>query len=213
MKNVIFIFLLGVVVASCDTREDYFNTVNNTPEIQISQNGTILDGSITDTLKIGQIKTYNYSIVDEEAPLELYFDQINDSIVIKSKTVKIKALEEGQNTLTLKAADSFGAVGKREINLVIIKNLLPTCEYVINKVGNASPYEVEIDASKSIDTDAKLGGKVLLYEYDLHNYIIQTELSKIRYIFGTPGQKRISVRVQDNNGDWSAINTQYYLLQ
>jgi hypothetical protein len=55
-------------------------------------------------------------------------------------------------------------------------------------------------------------GKIIEYEYTLQNYTFTTTLSKIRYVFGSSGQKLIRVRVKDNSGDWSESVSEYVVL-
>jgi len=94
----------------------------------------------------------------------------------------------------------------------VFRNLTPVALFTVNKIGISSPYEYEVDASASYDRDARFNGKVVEYEYLLANYKFSSTLSKIRYVFGSPGQKLIRVRVQDNNGDWSNPVSEYVVL-
>jgi hypothetical protein len=66
-------------------------------------------------------------------------------------------------------------------------------------ISVSSPFEYEVDATTSYDKDSKFNDKIVEYEYTLNNYTFSTTLSKIRYIFGSAGQKLIKVRVKDNS--------------
>jgi len=67
-------------------------------------------------------------------------------------------------------------------------------------------------ASASYDKDARFSGKITEYEYTLANYKFSSPLSKVRYVFGSAGQKQIRVRVKDYSGDWSTQVSQYFVL-
>ena len=70
-----------------------------------------------------------------------------------------------------------------------------------------------MDASASYDKDARFNGKIVEYKYTLANYKFSSPLSKIRYVFGSGGQKQIRVRVKDNTGDWSGQVSEYVVLK
>jgi len=110
------------------------------------------------------------------------------------------------------AKDSFKEEAKYSISFTIFRNIAPVALFTVKKVGVSSPYEYEVDASGSYDKDARFNGKLIEYEYTLANYKFSSTLSKIRYVFGSAGQKQIRVRVKDNSGDWSAQVSEYVVL-
>ncbi len=90
------------------------------------------------------------------------------------------------------------------------QKFLPNCDQ------NFGFFEIQcdwlikyVDASASYDKDARFNGKISEYEYTLANYRFSSPLSKIRYVFGSSGQKQIRVRVKDNSGDWSNQVSEY----
>ena len=133
-------------------------------------------------------------------------------VEIGSEIVTFIGVGDGQNHVTLLAEDSFGASAEFSISFTVFRNIAPVASFTIKKIGVSSPYEYEVDASASYDRDARFNGKIVEYEYTLANYKFSSTLSKIRYIFGSSGQKQIRLRVKDNNGDWSNLAYEYVVL-
>lgn len=202
-----------LLISSCDTREDYFLDLNKAPEIVLTKNGVVMEESIIDTLKIGRNKTINYEILDEEF-LSLNYELSGNGIDVNidNNTVSIQTTTKGKSEITLFTQDSFLAHKRRKVIIETIDNWFPVAKMKMANVAVVSPNEVEIDASTSYDADARFGGKITMYEYDLNNNVFQSPLSKIRYIFGSSGQKKIGVRVKDNEGAWSEWNVQYIII-
>ena len=123
---------------------------------------------------------------------------------IVNEVISFTGFAEGQNQVTLTAKDSFGGEAKFSITFTVFRNIAPVALFTVKKIGVSSPYEYEVDASGSYDKDARFNGKITEYEYTLANYKFTSPLSKVRYVFGSAGQKQIRVRVKDNSGDWSA---------
>jgi hypothetical protein len=164
---------------------------------------------LKDSLKIGVEYKVKYTLNDEQA-LSLKYDQINnDTIVISDDFVKISPATEGENIIKLFAKDVYGETGQAELDFTVFRNLLPVCKADIRTINEVA-HEIEISAAHSYDRDAKWGGKIVQYEYKIQqDYFLQTNLNKIRYIFQSAGQKKITVRVQDNNGEWSDAVIKY----
>ena len=110
------------------------------------------------------------------------------------------------------AKDSFNEEARFSISFTVFRNIAPVAFFTIKKIGVSSPYEYEVDASASYDKDARFKGKVVEYEYTLANYKFSSPLSKVRYVFGSAGQKQIRVRVKDNSGYWSTQVSEYVVL-
>ncbi len=217
MKNTTII-ITGLLIAvllttSCDKRDDYFKGLNQVPQIIISKNGVPIDKDIVDSIKISTKRTYQYKIMDEEQ-LELDYETKGTDLelLVQNGTIQYIGQNAGKTELLLQTKDSFRAIGQRLIVVETMKNMLPIAKMDIKIIGTASPNEIEIDASASYDQDKRFGGKIVLYEYELHNYTFQSPLSKIRYIFGSGGQKKIGLKVQDNDGEWSEQIIQYFVI-
>ena len=216
VKYFVLTFALGVhlFLNSCDNREDYFKDINKAPNLSLVKNGLELKGStLSDSLKIGEPYLLRYFIIDEEKlSIRVIQEKKENLVEISSEIVTFTGVGDGQNHVILLAEDSFGASAEFSISFTVFRNIAPIASFTVKKIGVSSPFEYEVDATASYDKDAKFNGKIVEYEYTLNNYTFSTTLSKIRYIFGSAGQKLIKVRVKDNSGDWSDIVSQYVVL-
>jgi hypothetical protein len=211
---VVFVLASQFFFSSCDTREDYFIDVNKAPSLTLVKNGIALNGSsLSDSLKIGVSLSLRYLIQDEEKIiLQVAQDQQKSTFEVGSELIGFTGQAEGQNIFSLIAKDSFGQEAKFSITFTVFRNISPVASFTVKKIGVSSPYEYEVDASASYDKDARFGGKITEYEYTLANYKFSSPLSKVRYVFGSAGQKLIRVRVMDNNDDWSSQVFKYVVL-
>ncbi len=209
------VILMLLFVSSCDNRSDYFIDVNQKPLLSIYKDGVeIKEGPIVDSIKIGNPYGLQYHINDEEnLALNNTQEQGVNEVIIKNENVTINGLNEGMSRIRLWTKDSFGTTGEYQVNLTVFRNLIPVAKMITTKIAVSSPNEYEIDASASFDGDKRFGGSIVEYEYTLQNYVITTPLSKIRYIFGSVGQKKISLRVKDNSGDYSKTIYEYIVLE
>jgi hypothetical protein len=219
MKQLKFCIILFVLAgqfffSSCDNREDYFIDVNKAPSLTLVKNGVALEGNaLSDSLKIGVPLSLQYFIQDEEKILlQVFQEQPKSTFEVSTELISFTGQAEGQNIFSLTARDSFGQEAKFSITFTVFRNIAPVAQFAIKKIGVSSPYEYEVDASASYDKDARFSGKITEYEYTLANYKFSSPLSKVRYVFGSAGQKQIRVRVKDNSGDWSAQVSQYVVL-
>ena len=217
MKNTTVI-ITGLLIAvllftACDKRDDYFKGLNKVPQIIISKNGVPINTDIVDSIKIGTKRSYQYKIVDEE-PLVIEYEAKGTEIelLVQNEAFQYIGRNAGKTELILIAEDSFKVTGQRSIIIETMKNMPPIAKMEIKQIGTASPNEIEVDAGASYDQDKRFGGKIVKYEYEMHNYTFQSPLSKIRYIFGSGGQKKIGLRVQDNDGEWSEQIIQYFVI-
>jgi len=212
IKYISGLLLVALLITNCDSREDYFLNVNQAPVINLKLNDSEID-SYNDSIKIGHAITFDYEIVDEE---ELSLIVNNGESFISSqnddKQVSFTGTSEGKSTITIKATDSFNESTEKELKFTVFDNLSPVTNFSVTTIGIYDPNEIEVDATASYDLDARFGGKIDLYEYTLDSYKFQSTLSKVKYIFGSSGQKKITVRVRDNNGDWSAEKSITHVL-
>jgi hypothetical protein len=216
LKFCIVLFVLGgqFFFSSCDNREDYFIEVNKAPSLTLVKSGITLEGNaFSDSLKIGVPLSLQYFIQDEEKIiLQVSQEQPKSIFEIGTEYISFKGETEGQNVFSLSAKDSFNEEVRFSITFTVFRNIAPVAQFTVKKIGISSPYEYEVDASTSYDKDARFNGKIIEYEYTLSNYKFSSPLNKVRYVFGSPGQKLIRVRVRDNNGDWSNHISEYIVL-
>ena len=211
---VFFFLATQFFLSSCDNRKDYFIEVNKTPTITLVKNGVQLTGnSLADSLKIGEPFSLHYFISDEEKiKIQVTQEQQQSIVDIGSELISFTGVSEGQNLVNLTAKDSFKEEAKFSISFTVFRNISPVALFSVKKIGVSSPYEYEVDASASYDKDTRFNGKITEYEYTLANYKFSSPLSKVRYVFGSAGQKQIRVRVKDNSGDWSSQASEYIVL-
>ena len=216
LKFCIVLFVLAgqLFFSSCDNRDDYFISVNKAPSLTLIKNGVTLEGNaLSDSLKIGVPLSLKYIIQDEEKIiLQVSQEESKSTFDVGPELISFTGATEGQNLFSLSAKDSFGQEAKFSITFIVFRNIAPVASFTVKKIGVSSPYEYEVDASASYDKDARFSGKITEYEYTLANYKFSSPLSKIRYVFGSAGQKQIRVRVKDNSDDWSTQVSQYVVL-
>ena len=163
--------------------------------------------------RLGYHLSLQYFIQDEEKIiLQVSQEQQKSTFDVGSELISFTGQAEGQNIFNLTAKDSFGEEAKFSITFTVFRNIAPVAQFAVKKIGVSSPYEYEVDASASYDKDARFSGKITEYEYTLANFKFSSPLSKVRYVFGSAGQKQIRVRVKDNSGDWSSQESQYVVL-
>jgi hypothetical protein len=211
---VLFALATQMFFSSCDNRKDYFIDVNKAPSLTLVKNGVELTGStFADSLKIGEPLSFHYVITDEEKiKIQVVQQQQSNIVEASSESISFTGVTEGQNIVSLTAKDSFNEEAKFSITFTIFRNIAPVAVFTVKKIGVSSPYEYEVDASASYDKDARFNGEIVEYEYTLANYKFSSPLNKVRYVFGSAGQKQIRVRVKDNSGDWSAQVSEYVVL-
>ena len=211
---VLFAMATKMFFYSCDNRKDYFIDVNKAPSLTLVKNGVELTGStFADSLKIGEPLSFHYVITDEEKiKIQVVQQQQSNIVEASSESISFTGVTEGQNIVSLSAKDYFGEEATFSITFTVFRNLAPVALFKAKKIGVSSHYEYEVDASGSYDKDARFNGKIVEYEYTLANYKFSSPLNKVRYVFGSAGQKQIRVRVKDNSGDWSAQVSEYVVL-
>lgn len=214
MKKYLIVLAGALLFSSCDNRDDYFFDVNKKPTLSLAKNGVEVPGtSLTDSLKIGNPYSLQFSIQDEEnIAFKAVSTQGTIQPVVSGNYVNFEGKNEEQAKFTLIAKDSFGASAEFSLTFTVFRNLPPVANFTATLTGGASAYEYEVDASASIDRDARFNGHIVLYEYTFQNYTFTSTLNKVRYIFGSSGQKVIRVRVKDDSGDWSELTSKYVLL-
>jgi hypothetical protein len=213
--NILISAIIVFSVFSCDNREDPYSDYNNAPEVKVMRlTDTEGSVSISDSVKLGMDYQLKYFLTDEEN-LNLTIEKSieSDIVSLNNGSVIISGQTEGIHNITLKTEDSFGKRGEANIELYCFHNLRPVCKGVITKTAVLSDNEIEINLKESIDMDSRWGGKIVQYEYKIqNNYLARNYLPSIKYILESKGQKKITVRVQDNDGDWSDPQILYFTL-
>lgn len=95
-------------------------------------------------------------------------------------------------TATICVIDSYGKETKKNLVFTVIENLPPVAKVSVEIIGSTGSREVQINATGSFDRDARLGGAIVVYEFNLDGYSFTTPSGIINYIFPTSGVKTIS---------------------
>lgn len=218
MKHLIAISIIICFLFSCSKREDYYLKKNTVPMLTLKTlAGTGSNSSILDSVKLGYTYTFKYFVKDDACKYSLSWNQIlgidgvtksNDSVIT------IVPTKAGTSVIKFTASDIFHTSSSVNLTLFEFANLAPLAKVKVSQVtGGFSTTEISIDLSASIDQDAKWGGKVISYYYQIgNNYNTTSDLSSIRYICDSPGQKQITVKVQDDNGSWSEPVIEYFTV-
>jgi hypothetical protein len=216
MKNILlYIPLIMFVAWACDNRKDPYADLDNNPSIKVKRlTDTTYVSQISDSVKLGQVYVFNYQLQSfTNLKIDVQKSNAQDSLTFDNNLANIQTLNQEVSSYLLRVVDPFNKTSQALIQLTVFRNLPPICRDTVFKVNQLSPYEIEVDASKSFDQDARWGGKILKYEYHIDtDYSCTSERSSINYICVGPGQKKISVRVQDNDGVWSDFVVRYFML-
>jgi len=203
-----------MLLYGCDNRKDYFEAHDSAPILKVFLHGQqVNDSVLVDSTKLGYSYQLSYDISDEESlTAKVVCSNTQEAILVKNDLITISGIQSGVENVNISATDSYGKFSKFTLQLTVFSNLPPVANMVVTKIGASSPYEYEVDASSSFDQDARFGGHIVLYEYTFQTYTFTSDLSSVRYVFGSSGQKLITVRVKDDNGAWSPLKSQYVLL-
>ncbi len=202
----ISLFTLLLVGQSCDSRNDYFAESNETPTLKIYVNNVEVPADFSDSIKLGYSYTVKCEIADDtDEPITPFLDNasLNDfafTLDNVAKTFRLDGKRVGSANAVFCAKDAYGALAKHEILFTIFSNLPPVAKFTVSVIGER---EIEVDASQSFDKDKRLGGAILLYEYDLNGYVFTSYSATAKYKFPTAGSKTISVKVKDNDNVFS----------
>jgi hypothetical protein len=215
MKKLL-ILCLAFISFSCD-KQDYFLQENAKPEIYFSKDNINFSTEIYDTVKLNQMLFYYYRADDlngHDFYLDFFAGFLSGGFLSdRDHEFMVKSIDLYNHDVSILATDIYGARSEALLHLTVYENLPPVPILSLSLLANLDPYEVQFDASVSFDADAKFGGLVVSYEYTINDdYVINTPLPVIKYIFQSPGQKSIKLRVMDNDQEWSNYTVQYIVL-
>jgi hypothetical protein len=202
MKKLIYILLIFIL--GCNTQDDYFNSINDQPVIEIL-NGSEYYQEIKDSLKLGYSDyELKYEVTDQHETFVEYDYYIGSgSVEINSLSKRVKIIPDtiGTHQVDIIVFDIFEKRNIANIILEVFDNLPPKAVYDVDVLND---YKIVIDASESYDLDKNFGGKIEKYRYQIgENYDVIHGLSLMNYQFTGAGNYVIKVSVQDNDGVWS----------
>lgn len=210
--NCLFLVILISSIFSCDKRKDFYGDINSAPKIEMRKKGMgsystglndsikklfpdyYLDLKVTDEENL----TFNYSLLTST---DKYVRLSDNAVKFIPDTSK-----PGIHSIVFTASDAYEAAGSSTASFVIFDNLAPVALFKTTKIAVYDPLEYNIDASTSFDRDFKYGGQIVEYEFMINTtYKVNTQFNNINYIFPSTGNYTISIRVKDNDGDWSLV--------
>jgi len=230
MKRIIYLLALLGLVSSCDKRADYLELGNEQPLLELSSqnNAWSLDNTyktvLVDSIKIGYPYELSYRITDEQINNDLSYSAVgvsvnttggdlnyDDSDLDKTGSLTVNTTSYGNKTCVLTAEDGFGTTASATLELMSFYNLDPVAQFFVQRTDILSDYEIMIDASSSFDKDQLYGGEVSYYQFIIDSDTTNFPDPTMYYSFPGPTFGAvIGVRVKDNSGGWSTINTITY---
>ncbi|HMO39722.1 MAG TPA: hypothetical protein PKC76_09670 [Saprospiraceae bacterium] len=218
------LFLLTVLaVVSCNKKNRSDGEVGtpfdkNAPTIRINN-----EESLRDTFKFGidNLYTFQFSIKDDQTARLLSASKLDNGLVlykgnilnntsvditgVEQGELQFRALKAGFFSFAVKVTDPQGLSSFVLVELNALENKLPVPVLELIQTDAVAPGQVRISADKSFDADARWGGKIMKYEYDIEGfYKTETVRNTIDFIFPQAGTYRVSLRVMDNDQAWSA---------
>ena len=211
------------ILNSCETREDFNKNLDQPPAIAIRKDDsnfvplTSYESVLADSFKIAQkVYRFDFQLTD---PLNLTNINVSPQILgyAFAKTSPEYAngyllfpTATGYPHLILTATDKYGLSSKAQLMLTVFKNIPPIANLKTQNTAILDPREYLLDATGSYDGDAKFGGKLCNYQFNVSpSYKVTTTSPTIDYIFPAPGNYLLSLRVQDNDSAWSPSATLY----
>ena len=212
-------------VTACDNTFDFIADINQAPSIAFDEGMVITQtvDSMKTSLKTGQefYEITLYAADPEKAISSISFEFIDgfgqiyrdDSLLEGSianpgnvLTLHYQPTNGLTHTIRFRVTDTFGAHSFAHLTLHVFNNTPPVADFSIENIALNDSKEFELDASESFDTDFEFGGRVNLYEWTLDGVVVlkQAPNAKIRHIFGATGKVEVFLRVQDNDGAYSA---------
>ncbi len=142
---------------------------------------------------------------------------IDNNISIKADSAKLEfdyyPAVLGQHLLRLTVVDNFNLSKSVTIQITAFDNLPPVAVFNNSRIGQRDHYEYVINAGESYDKDERFGGSLYQFEFTFLGkivYVLAENDHQLFVIFPVdPNQTGplifpVAVRVQDNDGRWSA---------
>ncbi len=232
--QIILAFALTSLVPSC-LRINNIEDLNSSPIL-------VLDGIdsldvIMDSVKISEANPYPYydikltlkDVDDNISTVEYHLtvgggnlfyqgSRIEEGSFSPDKggfmSLKYEPLVVGEHELIFKVKDVFDLEDTGTLRLLSFGNIPPVAQLTLTKPDvQHDPLEYIIDASGSYDPDARFGGGIAEYEYVFLGREVSLNKSSITVIFPEGGMYEISIRVVDNDVEWSEWLTESFLIE
>ncbi|MEQ8882717.1 MAG: hypothetical protein RLO12_21405 [Fulvivirga sp.] len=236
MKQIL-IAILFICIFSCDDSLEQLQKENQRPEAFF----TYLENDITtvvDSVKFFKVTSKNrynqdVTISDFEGNLKEVFFKITSgngrvySIAGQTERLLYEDPAAGVNNIykftyqpeqlgfheiQIFARDNLDEYDTLKVKLTVFENLPPVAQLSVKPTRVVSRYEYTIDGTESFDRDAKFGGEIVLYRFNINSKIIDLKTPKFPYVFGGEQIVNIGLTVQDSNGQWSNVVEQLYSI-
>lgn len=224
--KILIIFIIGILIyfivnLACEKHNDPFSSLNSAPEIQefSFENDSLkftkiqpfdvlyLKLKYSDKERQQLTATFNF-LKGKGTIFHTLFQEINkngNSIIFDAPSVfnsdedgKISFIPDttGLVEIELVLADKVKQTEKNSA-AYLYNNLNPVAQFSYKLLTNVSPYELEVDASKSYDQDK---GKIKWYywSFDDGSPIVKTGSNTYRYKYQFSGTYTVQLKVEDN---------------
>ncbi|MEC3881813.1 PKD domain-containing protein [Parapedobacter sp. 10938] len=211
----------GTASLSCSDREDTIQSFNTPPEIHFVSSADSLTKEMTDSIRYYEDSPSYYTvslkladpnenlwkcaIVLDSGKVTGYYNGMEmerPSVRVDQEFVdlSLSPKQTGNTTIHFVAEDSFNQTSTATLNLFAFRNLPPVAQMDNRQVNG---YEYAFDATRSHDADERFGGEVVAYEYNISGSVFTTPQPVVYHVFSGAGTYTVSLRVMDNDGDYS----------
>lgn len=208
MKKIL-LYILSVLLFSCDDSVDIYKENNTSPEIKIREYGSNADfkTSISDSLRLSsESYLFECQITDEIDFKHLAFDYIfsfgsGSFEFIDKDQLSFTPDYIGLNVFNIKVTDNYGAESLVNASIFVFKNLPPLADISITKTENSYIF----DASGSYDQDESFGGHIIQYKLTINGtdpIYSEEPLIEFQGLF-IEHATVIKLSVKDNDNVWS----------
>ncbi len=220
LKIVLPLYILTVLITSCDNREDAWagRTPDYSFKIKRQNEDSVINrekSKFIDSVKINFPVTYHYTTsYNNKTIVSLNKNNSSASVVITDSTITYTAKAEGYNTIFLKLTDPFKHDTIDTLMFFHYVNLPPVAVATV-KQELLSSKKMIIDLTQSYDRDAKYGGYIKQWYYKVIGTSINAWTLEPKYQ-QYMSESRIYtciVKVLDNENDTSVADTILFELK
>lgn len=230
MRNFIMICFLFVFGYSCNTRDEFFDSLNKNPELEMITATGKVGRDLTDSLKMsGEYGLFFYDLklvvsdineniegltLNEPFLPGLYIQ--NDTVLVDVELinvtkgvkdtldVRIAIFQEGRQDVVFTLRDSFDQSVSAQLSVDVFENLSPVVNYEADE-SDLNDLVWEINLAESFDNDAAFGGEIISYTVIIEGQVNTKDNPLFRHTFSREGSYPISVYVTDNNEQQSLV--------
>jgi hypothetical protein len=205
MKYLIF-FVLSILLTglySCDNRKDIYQDTHKLSLIKLGSSKLLT--LLKDSVKGTAAYTCNYSIsTQEKLKLNANFIKGKGTFTTSGNIINILPIDTGKSIIEFYVVDDAGATSTAQLELYHFINFKPVAVLKYARIDGQDIYS----GSGSYDKDAKFGGKIINYNFVIKqagfaDYTANLANDTMRYNLMNGSTFNISLKVQDNDNEWS----------